>query len=102
MIDGLGDALGRFNKAAGESPQAKEKERPGQKKSETTKHGHSYHVHVHANGEHHLTIHKGGQLVHHSIHGSMDEAAEAMKQHAAGSQTPGPEEPGVGNEAPLD
>ena len=82
MMDGLGEALSRFNKSAADSPErGADEKKPG---SETSKHGgkgHAYHVHVHKNGEHHLTVHGGdGQLVHHSIHKNMAEATDMMKQ----------------------
>lgn len=100
MMDGLGDALSRFNKnLGGEAPEEKEHERPGKKKSETSQHAHHYAVHVHSDGTHHLTAHKGGQLVHHSEHGSMGEAAQAMQQHAEGTENGGGmDEPGVGGQ----
>ena len=80
-MDGLSEALGRFNKSA-EAPENKPDEgKPGSEKSKTGGKGHSYHVHVHKDGSHHLTAHgKDGQLVHHSVHSSMDQAADMMKQ----------------------
>lgn len=83
-MDGLGEALGRFNKSkSSENPEENDTDRVGKKEpSETSEKGHSFHVHKHKDGTHHLTVHgANGQLVHHSEHGSLEEAAEEMKQH---------------------
>jgi hypothetical protein len=87
MADGLGDALSRFNKSEGpgEVDDATEGADKG-KGSKSTTGGHHYTVHVHKDGTHHLMAHNGGQLVHHSEHASMEEAAEAMKEHATGGK----------------
>lgn len=83
-MNGLSDALSRFNKSATDAPEKPADEgKPGSEKSKTGKggKGHSYHVHVHSNGEHHLTVHgKDGQLTHHSIHNNMAQATDMMKQ----------------------
>jgi VCBS repeat-containing protein len=83
MPDGLSDALGRFNKSASATnPEANDTDKAGKdEKSETSVHGHHHQVHVHKDGTHHYTVHHGGQMVHHSEHGSLEEAAEEMKKH---------------------
>lgn len=80
-MDGLGEALSRFGKNASSDKEPGEEHEPA-KKSKGGK-GHSFHVHRHSDGTHHLTVHgKDGQLMHHSEHGSMDEATEEMKNQA--------------------
>lgn len=77
-MEGLGDAVSRYNEEPEkESPmeeQAPEGEEGGK--------GHTFHVHKHKNGKHHLTVEgDGGQMVHHSEHDSLEDAAEEMKGH---------------------
>jgi hypothetical protein len=85
MVDGLGDALARFNKSSG--PGTVDDKTLGNdtgkgSKSET---GHTFHVHRHTNGSHHLTVHgKHGQMVHHSEHDSLEAAAQEMTKHGGG------------------
>lgn len=81
-MDGLGAALGRMTENAGEQdsgePPAKHEKSKGSK-------GHSFHVHRHKDGKHHLTVHgEHGQLTHHSEHTSLQEAANEMAQHGEG------------------
>jgi hypothetical protein len=85
MSDGLGDALARFNSSQGpgEVDDKTEGADTGKGSKSATK-GHHYAVHVHKDGTHHLTVHHGGQLVHHSEHEDMEGAAHAMMSHAGG------------------
>ena len=81
MPDGLGDAVSRW---AGSNDEPMEE--TGKTESETSSagdgKGHTFHIHKHKDGKHHLTVHgEHGQLVHHSEHDSLEEAAEEMKQH---------------------
>jgi hypothetical protein len=84
-MDGLGEALGRFNKTLGDEPaggETAESKPPKKAKKGGGGKGHTFHVHRHTDGTHHLTVHgEDGQLMHHSEHGSLDEAAEEMKAH---------------------
>lgn len=78
-MDHIKEALGRFNQnMAHEEPDGDEKpaEHEGGKG-----HGHVHSVHIHKDGTHHHMVHHGGQLVHHSEHPSMEEAAESMKSY---------------------
>lgn len=101
-MNGLGEALSRFNSASSESPHEKEHEKPGHSKDETSKHGggkyHRAEIHAHKDGSHHLTVHHGGQMIHHSEHGSVQEATDALHQHLGGGGMEagggGPEEMG--------
>lgn len=84
-VSGLDDALDRFNKSSGPGTVDEDTRDEGKGKKSATGGGHAFHIHKHTDGSHHLTVHgKHGQLIHHSEHGSMEEAAEAMKAHAAG------------------
>ena len=77
--DGIGEALGRFNKTI-EHDEPDGDEAPKEKKHEGGKgKGHVHTVHIHKDGTHHHMVHHGGELVHHSEHPSMDEATESMK-----------------------
>ena len=83
-MDGLGEAVDRFNSSEpneAEAPPPEETEGSGDGGGK----GHTFHVRKHKNGKHHLTVEgDNGQLVHHSEHESLDEAAEEMKQHGEG------------------
>ncbi len=85
-MGGLGAALGRLQeRGAGEGAPNKEPGDALNKKSSGDHKGHSGHIHRHENGKHHVTVHdKQGQLVHHSEHGSWNEAAQELGQHGAG------------------
>jgi len=80
-MDGLGEAVDRWKGSQSEPseeapPPADEGSGDGGGK------GHTFHVHHAKDGKHHLTVHgDNGQLVHHSEHGSLEEAAEEMKKH---------------------
>lgn len=85
-MDGLSEALGRFNSSKSEeNPVPGDSDKVGKdEKSETTKggEGHMFHIHKHDDGSHHLMVHgHHGQLVHHSEHESLEDAAEEMKKH---------------------
>ena len=81
-MDGLGDAVARFNDHdVDDMPPPKEEEMTEGSGDGGGK-GHTFHVHKHKDGKHHLTVHgEGGQMVHHSEHDSLEEAAEEMKKH---------------------
>ena len=80
-MDGLGEAVSRFNeREPDEAPAHEDGETEGSGHGDA--HGHTFHVHKHKDGKHHLTVHGGhGQLTHHSEHESLEEAAEEMKNH---------------------
>jgi hypothetical protein len=80
-MDALNEAVGRFNESQSEPPEA-----TGESETETSEttggKGHSFHIKKHKNGKHHLTVEgENGQLVHHSEHDSLDEAADEAKKH---------------------
>ncbi len=79
--EGIGGALGRFNKTLEHNePEGDEKEEKSEGGGEGK--GHTFHVHKHTDGKHHLTVHgEHGKLMHHSEHESLEEAADEMKQH---------------------
>ena len=100
--DGLGDALARFNSSSPGSdvndPTLGNDTGKGSK-STTGKGADHFQVHVHKDGTHHLMAHKCGQLVHHSEHASMEEAAEQMKALAGpGKHDRNKPTPEAGNE----
>jgi hypothetical protein len=102
MADGLGEALSRFNSNRSSGPGEVDDKTLGADKGKGKKSvtgGHHYEVHVHKGGTHHLLAHKGGQLMHHSEHGSMEEAAQAMIHHAGGGEA---EEAGAPSEPSLE
>jgi hypothetical protein len=94
MASGLGEAIDRFNSRGGEPSQREEApaEKPAGKSSGT--HGHVHAIHSHKDGSHHLIVHHGGQMIHHSEHPSFEEAHAAMKQHAMGGQPSEDSQPG--------
>ncbi len=80
-MDGLGEAVNRWNEGGGESEPPRE-ENQTEGSGDGGGKGHTFHVHKHKDGKHHLTVHGDhGQLMHHSEHESLEEAAEEMKNH---------------------
>ena len=79
-MDGLGEAVDRWKGSQSEPseeapPPAEEGSGDGGGK------GHTFHIHKHKDGKHHLTVFGDGGLVHHSEHGSLEEAADELKHH---------------------
>lgn len=83
-MEHIGEALGRFNKTLEHNePEGDEEKAP----KESHGKGHSFHVHKHKDGSHHLTVHgEHGQMIHHSEHPSLEEAADEMKGHGGGGE----------------
>ncbi len=82
--DGLDDALSRFGGAGESEPEPKEESGGKSEESKGGHKGHIGHIHKHDNGTHHVTVHdKNNQLVHHSEHGSWQEAARELGTHGA-------------------
>ena len=81
-MEHIGEALGRFNKSLKEGDETAGKPEVGKDKAKGGK-GHIHTVHVHKDGSYHHMVHHGGQMIHHSEHPSLDEAADSMKNFAA-------------------
>jgi hypothetical protein len=82
----VGELLGRYNKSLTEHNEP-EGDESGEKPPVGKDKGHTFHVHKHKDGTHHLSVHgEHGQLVYHSEHPSLEEAADAMKQHGHGGE----------------
>ena len=82
MFDGLNDAVSRYQESSEPEPSGEAGTETSKTTGDGNEKGHTFHVRKHKNGKHHLTVMgENGQLVHHSEHDSLDEAAEEMKNH---------------------
>lgn len=90
MVDGLGDALSRFNRSSGPGEVDDKTEGSDTGKGSKSETGHTFHVHKHKDGTHHLAVHGArGQLVHHSEHESLEAAAHEMTKHGSNAGNSG-------------
>jgi hypothetical protein len=85
-MEHIGEALGRFNKGLSEHNEPEGDEKGEKPETKSSAKGHVHTVHAHKDGSFHHNVHHGGELVHHSEHPTMDEAAESMKSYGSGTE----------------